>query len=69
MKKFKSLLSFAIALCSVGVLSSGGMEVKKVEAEGIESVLTISSSNKLDVNGGTIKTNDSKDWSYTKMTY
>ena len=33
MKKFKTLLSFAIALCSVGVLSSGGMEVKKVEAE------------------------------------
>ncbi len=33
MKKCKMLLSFAIALCSVGVLSSGGMEVKKVEAE------------------------------------
>ena len=33
MKKSKLLLSFAIALCSVGVLSSGGMEVKKVEAE------------------------------------
>lgn len=33
MKKFKTLLSFAIALCSVGVLSSGGMEVKKVRAE------------------------------------
>lgn len=69
MKKFKTLLSFAIALCSVGVLSSGGMEVKKVEAEGINSKLTISSTNKLSLNGGTIKTNDSKDWSYTKMTF
>lgn len=40
MKKFKMLLSFAIALCSVGVLSSGGMEVKNVEAEETPGVYT-----------------------------
>ena len=40
MKKCKMLLSFAIALCSVGVLSSGGMEVKNVEAEETPGVYT-----------------------------
>ena len=44
MKKSKLLLSFAIAPCSVGVLSSGGMEVKKVEAaETAYKTLTFSS--------------------------
>ena len=44
MKKFKTLLSFAIALCSVGVLSSGGMEVKNVEAEETRNYTKVTSS-------------------------
>lgn len=69
MKKSKLLLSFAIALCSVGVLSSGGMEVKKVEAASQTSKLTISSNNELQQKGGTTSTDDSKKWNYTEMTY
>lgn len=69
MKKSKLLLSFAIALCSVGVLSSGGMEVKKVEAASPTSTLTIDKNNKLQQNGGTTSTDDSKKWNYTGMTF